>query len=44
MGQSTNLLAGAVLTASKTTTEFVLQLSGPATTADILNFFVVDPT
>jgi hypothetical protein len=42
--QATNILGPAVLTASKTTAQFVLQLTGAATAGDIFNFLVVDRT
>ena len=43
-GQSTNILGAAVLTASKTIAQFVMQLTGAATAGDIFNFLVVNGT
>ena len=42
--QATNILSYAVLTASKTVAQFVLQLTGAATAGDIFNFIVVNGT
>lgn len=44
MEQATSIVGMAVDTASKTTTQFVLSLTGPATAGDIITFFVQDPT